>query len=76
MKGVYLKKERSLFGLHIVRIKEKGVRKIGNILGLKWGLISCFKNKIKYFYKKGLGIRESVENTGVNRVSRHKINGD
>jgi hypothetical protein len=35
VKGVYLKKERSLFGLYIVRIKEKGVRKIGNILGLK-----------------------------------------
>ena len=29
MKEVYLKKEKSMFGLHIVRIKEKGVRKIG-----------------------------------------------
>jgi hypothetical protein len=35
VKGVYLKKERGLLGLYIVRIKEKGVRKIGNILGLK-----------------------------------------
>jgi len=35
VKGVYLKKERSLFEVHIVRIEEKGVRKIGNILGLK-----------------------------------------
>jgi hypothetical protein len=33
VKGVYLKKERSLFDEHIVRIKEKGVRKIGNKLG-------------------------------------------
>jgi hypothetical protein len=29
MKGVYLKKERSLFEVHIVRIEEKGVRNIG-----------------------------------------------
>jgi hypothetical protein len=35
VKGVYLNFDGSLFGLHIVRIKEKGVRKIGNILGLK-----------------------------------------
>jgi len=33
VKGVYLKKERSLFEVHIVRIEEKGVRKIGNKLG-------------------------------------------
>jgi len=31
MKGLYLKRERSLFEVHIVRIKEKGVRKIGKI---------------------------------------------
>jgi len=29
VKGVYLKREMSLFEVHIVRIKEKGVMEIG-----------------------------------------------
>jgi len=32
VRELYLKKRRSLFDEHIVRIKEIGVRKIGNIL--------------------------------------------
>lgn len=64
MKGVYLKNERSLFGLHIVRIKEKGVRKIGkNFAGIR-AIISCCKNKIKLYYLKGLGIRGSIGSAG------------
>ena len=47
MKGVYFKVERTEFDVHIVRIKEKGIREIGkNFLRIMALIISC-KSKIK-----------------------------